>query len=348
MSLRRFSRWAAAAGILLVLLGFFAEVMAVLFLREGDAPLPPLFGNFQRNRDLLAGQPPKEEFTFAVVGDTMSIGTFERLAAKLRTLDLGLAVLLGDCAFVGTEDAHRLLRAESAEVALPCPTFYVAGNHDVSPGEFTIVRFEETYGPSMFSFEYQGCLFIILRALDMRFDNAETLEFLGQFTPEKIASYCHSFAFMHVPPPINPDGLGREMSASDELMKRLEDLGIQWVFAGDYHGYVRVERGRTNYIVTGGGGGHLVKRHTEQFHHAVVVKVAGDRVEERIVPVKRDYDLEDAFEKVVFLYLGPYARQHVPVLIAANLAGAVVLALLIRAVFGRRRPKDKAPEPKAP
>jgi len=348
MNLRRFRRWAAAAGILVVLLAFLAEAWTVLVLREGDAPLPPLFGNSERNRGRLAAQPPKEEFSFAVVGDTMSIGTFERLAEKLRVLNPDMAVLLGDCAYVGTEGAHRLLRAESAEVALPCPTFYAVGNHDVDPDGFTLARFEETYGPSIFSFEYQGCLFIVLRALDRRFDNQETLKFLNQFTPEQIASYRHSFAFMHIPPPINPDGLGRKMSGGEELMNTIERLGIQWVFTGDYHGYVRVERGRTHYVVTGGGGGHLVTRHTEQFHHALVVKVANDRVEERLIPAARDYDLEDAFEKVAFLYLGPFGRQHRPIVIVSNLTAGLILVCLLRNVWRPGGPGKKKLEPKAP
>jgi hypothetical protein len=91
-----------------------------------------------------------EDFTFAVVGDTRSIGTFELFTAELRKLPLDFAVLLDDCSYGGTEDHHRYFRAECAEeYAMPFPILYVVGNHDVSPDGFPINRFEEVYGPSI-------------------------------------------------------------------------------------------------------------------------------------------------------------------------------------------------------
>jgi hypothetical protein len=61
--------------------GFFAFELYVISARQGsDKPLPPNFGNFIKNRESLEKQPDKESFSFAVIGDTRSIGTFERLA----------------------------------------------------------------------------------------------------------------------------------------------------------------------------------------------------------------------------------------------------------------------------
>jgi hypothetical protein len=341
MRWRRFKRWSAAAGVGIILLAFLAEAAAVLAWREGDRPLPPLFGNFEANRRRLAEAPLKEQFTLAVFGDTMSIGTFERLSEKLREARPDVAVMLGDCAYDGSEAAHRFLRAEAPETSLRCPTFYVVGNHDVSPDRFPISRFEETYGPSMFSFEYQGCLFIVLRVLDTRFDNREALEFLKRFTPEQVRSHRYGFAFMHLPLPMTEKKLGRKLSMSDELLAAVEGLGIDWVFAGDYHGYARVQRGKTNYIVTGGGGGHLKREPWDQFHHAVILRVTPDGIEERIVPVERDYDIEDAYEKAVFLYLGPFAQRHGRSVLAANVVGLAVLAFLASAL--RRTRKRRGP-----
>lgn len=338
MGLKSIKKAAAAAGILVISAAFVLELTVFNMLKAAEAPLPTLLGNFESNRERLPDPESNEEFTFAVVGDTMSIGTFERLSEKLRGLDLNLTFLLGDCSYAGSPAGHRLLRAESSEVALPCPTFYVVGNHDVTPDQFNIAQFEATYGPTLFSFEYRNSLFIVLRTLDKRFDNGETLRFLGQFTPEQMASYDHTFAFMHIPPPITADGLGRKMTFSEEIMNKIEGLGIDWVFTGDYHGYVRVERGDVNYIVTGGGGGHLEGNDVEPFHHAVIVKVMDGRVEERILPVERNYDIEDALEKVAYLYLGPYACQNKLVLAAAN-AGALAalggLAMYLRSSRGK-------------
>ena len=46
------------------------------------------------------------------------------------------------------------------------PVFYVVGNHDVDAETFPISEFETNYGPTNFSFDYCGCLFIVLRILN--------------------------------------------------------------------------------------------------------------------------------------------------------------------------------------
>jgi hypothetical protein len=155
--------------------------------REGHSPLPARFGNFPANRAALEGQTEKDAFAFAVVGDTKSVGTFERIAEDLKRRPLDFAVLLGDCSYDGTEEKHRYFRAECAEeYAMPFPVFYVVGNHDVSPDGFPVSRFEQDYGPSIFSFEYQQCLFIVLRILNPPFSNEESIEFLRRFRGEPL------------------------------------------------------------------------------------------------------------------------------------------------------------------
>lgn len=114
-------------------------------------------------------------------------------------MPLDFAILLGDCFYDGTEEMHRYLRAELAKgYALPFPVFYVVGNHDVSPNGFPVKRFEEVYGPSIFSFEYRKCLFIILRILDAPFANEDSLAFLADFQGINLSKYIHTFAFMHI------------------------------------------------------------------------------------------------------------------------------------------------------
>ena len=73
---------------------------------------------------------------FAVIGDTKSVGTFERIAEQLRREALDFAVLLDDVSFMGKESYHRYLRAELAETDLEVPTYYVVGNHVVDPDTF--------------------------------------------------------------------------------------------------------------------------------------------------------------------------------------------------------------------
>lgn len=335
--------WAGA----IVVLGFtFAfEAYTVVVQKEGDAPLPLLFGNFPANRAVLQDAQEKGEFAFAVVGDTKSVGTFESIAEELRETRLDFAFLLGDCSYGGTEDQHRYFRAECAEeYALPFPVFYVVGNHDVNPKGFPISRFEEVYGPSIFSFEYQGCLFIVLRILNVPFTNEESLAFLRKFRDADFGKYLHTFVFMHIPPPVSPTFEARSYSEAEQLVGLLDELGIDYVFAGDFHGYAQVRLRGTTYIVTGGGGAHLAEEPGKQFHHALVVRVTPNSVDERIVFIPPRNDFEDRLEKLAITEAWPWMQRHPYPHIALNVAGFLVLIMLIGRPFTSRRRKTQETE----
>jgi len=340
---RLLARALLCAACLAILATMAFEVYAVWVQREGGLPLPPHFGNFPRVRAPLENAPRKAEFSFAVVGDTKSMGTFERISEELRELPLDFAVLLGYCSYAGTERDHRYFRAEAAdEYTLPYPVFYVVGNHDVSPDEFTVARFEEDYGPSIFRFEYQGCLFIVLRVLNPPFTNEDSIAFLEQLAAEGIGHYRRRFVFMHIPPAISDDFRARKYTESPDIVDLFDRLDIDYVFAGDFHGYARVELRGTTYIVTGGGGAHLADyRDRPQFHHALVMRIAEDSVHESIVYMPPHEELEDRAERLAIAEIYPWLRGHP---LAAGLINAAILAVLIVAcrwllfAGGRRKP----------
>jgi predicted phosphodiesterase len=316
--------------LFLVIAFFVFEAYTVIIQREGDAPLPPLFGNFPRIRAVLESQPKKDEFVFAVVGDTKSVGTFEKICEELRRTPLDFMVLLGDCSYEGTEREHRYFRAECAkEFALPCPVFYVVGNHDVSPTTFPISRFEEVYGPSIFSFAYQECLFLVLRILDEPFSNEESLSFLRGYLDKQADKYRLRFVFMHVPPPVSDTFTARKYAAGEELVEVLSALNVDYVFAGDFHGYARTKLGKTNYIVTGGGGAHLNEKKSRQFHHAMIIRIGKDHVSEQIVPVTARNDLEDTLERVAIAEVYPWLSSHRLGAVAANIGMLAVLLVCL-------------------
>lgn len=298
--------------VCIIIAGVFAlEAYALFVQQEGDSPLPPYFGNFNPVRDMLSNQPPKDKFTFAVIGDTRSTGTFEGIVEDLRHQPLDFAVLLGDCSFAGTEEAHRYLRAESSEYALPFPVFYVVGNHDISLKKFPVTRFEQDYGPSIFSFEYQKSLFIVLRILDNPFTNEESIDFLKKLADDNLGKYRYRFVFLHVPPTISDDFSARRYKENEELVHLFEQLGVDYVFGGDFHGYARVKLRNTTYIVTGGGGAHLARNaKAKQFHHAVIMSVSKDSVSELIVPADNRTNLDDVMEKLAITEIYPWLKQH--------------------------------------
>lgn len=299
--------------LLFILFIFAFEVYACLLHHfEGNEELPPLSGNFQHVREVLTQEKPKEEFRFAVIGDTKSAGTFEKIADKLKEGSLSFVVFLGDFVRRGTEGEHAYFKAElTSEFAFPFPTFFLVGNHDVDVNTFPISGFEDVYGPSIFSFVYQECLFIFLRILDKPHSTKESLQFLEKFISENSSSkYRKIFVFSHIPPPISPDFDVRAFKGSSKFVSLIEKLRADYVICGDYHGYARVKKGNTVYLVTGGGGAHLKKNKYGCFHHAMVINVSKDQVSESILSVDRDEDLEDRIERLILADMYPWFRNH--------------------------------------
>ncbi len=296
--------------ILVVALLFEVYTFIVVYT-EGNRTLPATFGNFERVRALLKDNEQSDGFSFAVVGDTKGCGTFERICAALKDDPLSFMVLLGDCVRKGTPGYHRYFRAEwSGDLAVPFPVFYVVGNHDVDREQFPISQFEKTYGPTNFSFDYDGCLFIALRILDKPYSTRESLAFLESLLLARRSNYRKVFVFMHIPPPVSSDFSVRDVENSDELVALFDRFKVDYVIAGDYHGYARVREKNTVYLVTGGGGAHLKKREFGMFHHAIVIKVGPDSVSERILFVDRKEDYEDQMERYALAELYPWLKNN--------------------------------------
>jgi Predicted phosphohydrolases len=332
--------WGRFIFVPLIFMLFVFQGHALLVQKEGDSPLPPLFGNFKKIRETLTDAPGKDEFGFAVVGDTKSVGVFERICEELRKTEIDFAVLLGDCSSTGTESAHRYFRAECAEeYALGCPVFYVVGNHDVDPNHFPVSRFEELYGPSIFSFEYQDCLFIVLRVMGDPVSDRASLDFLKSFLTQGTARYRRRFVFMHIPPPV-PSFDAQKSGAPGELIPLFRQLNASYVFAGHYHGYARTEYNDTTYIVSGGGGARLDHGKLKQFHHAMVIRVGKDYVSEQIVPVPRSHDLEDRIERLAITEVYPWLSENRVAACILN-AGLLVVFIGIVKPFYKRRSKKK-------
>lgn len=316
--------------ILLLLASFFCFEFYVLLVHhfEGKRDLNHLSGNFPQNRENLSHEQQKDEFSFAVVGDTKGTGTFEKIAKELRNEPLSFIVFLDDFVHKGTEGEHNYFKAEYiSEFSFPFPSFFVVGNHDVDSKYFSISRFEEVYGPSIFSFEYQECLFVVLRILNNPYPNKESLRFLEKLISEKISSrYRKTFVFMHIPPPISSDFSARPFEGSTEIVSFIEKLNANYVIAGDYHGYARITRKDTVYLVTGGGGAHLEEKKFGHFHHALVLKVTKDGVSEKILVVNRDEDLQDRIERFALASMYPWLTNN---LFAASLVNIILLTISI-------------------
>ena len=84
-SLKRCAAW---TWIVICVLGIALQAYAVLETNAArHTPMPNNFGNFSKVREMLPAASDDLPFTFVIVGDTRSVGTFERLAEDIDSVD---------------------------------------------------------------------------------------------------------------------------------------------------------------------------------------------------------------------------------------------------------------------
>ena len=319
-------RLLAAAPLLLALLAQAGALCYSLWIPSD--PLPANLGNGPGNVAALPAKAPGDPVRFAVVGDIQRFGIFERLAEKLKQQPLDFLVLLGDLTHPpATAGSHRLAQLELAECEFPFPLFYLVGNHDVDEESFPLARWRKTYGPDQFWFKYGGHVFVFLHAASERHPYKTAADtFLRDALGSQTAKPDRIFVFNHVPLPVGHGWRGRALpeAGADRLEQLLREHRVDYCISGDYHGYATVRKGATQFIVSGGGGGHL-KDPVTSFYHATVFSVLPDGVQTQLVVTTEGKELDDALERFILLKLLPQMSRRPG---ETALADALLLVLL--------------------
>lgn len=319
--------------VLYVLLAGIQIYACVVTYVARQAALPQNFGNFEKVRASLPASDPENPFTFVVVGDPRSKGTFEGLAEEINKARPDFVVILGDWVDGGSMDQHAYYKRESAEYNFACPVFFTPGNHDVDPEKYPLAAFEKDYGPRNFSFVYNDNIFIFISHLDSRFSNNESLEYLRSLDTRTLASYRNRFVFMHIPPWVSPDIKERHTADENEFMQIFKKLKIDYAVAADFHGYNRTRLNGVEYIITGGGGSHLHESQGRQFHHALALTVGKDMVSERILPASAHFDFDDWAELNSIVHIGPFLFRHPVIILLANALFLFILFKNFKSIY---------------
>ncbi|MBN1572440.1 MAG: metallophosphoesterase [Deltaproteobacteria bacterium] len=308
---------------------------------------PPLLGNKEDNINRINEEKVlPRNFSFLVVSDTKTSNIFEAFYnSDLYPDEADFTIIGGDFVKDPEWGHHNFFIQEFIEWGLKKPIFLIAGNHDIALEEkykekanaFLVDDFKKTYGPLDFCFRYSGCLFI---GVDNNY-NETYLDYLREALSAESDGALIKFVFMHIPPPsMVPVSEFRPLKKEGEFFDIVDEFNVDYVIASDYHSYLRHRRGRTNYIITGGGGANLYDENSS-FYHAIMFHVdpKNREVAEFIYPLKKSLDFGDDIEIFMVTKTYPYFKYHPPLGFAILALNAAVIGLLIWGFFsliGRR------------
>ena len=326
------------------LIGFEAYTLAIVHI-EGKAGLPQNIGNFEQIRNSLKEQEAQEKFSFAVVGDTRSSRTFERLCDKLRNESLSFMVILGDFVETCTKGNHDYFKYECMKkYHLPFPVFLIAGNRDVVCKEkhydidkVSLADFEKMYGPSNFAFEYNGCLFVGLCILPYPFHTEESIKFLDSTLAEYRNEKRKVFVFTHVPPVMSTGPVKNPFKNVEQFIDVINRYKVDYVISAHYHGYDRTVRKDTVYLVTGGGGAPLDEKKTfGGFYHAAVLTVDNESVSEKTVLAHNEKSTANDLRHFAISEFAPFLIKHRALAVIGNLLVFSILCVSLGNLTGKR------------
>ncbi len=115
---------------------------------------------------------------------------------------------------------------------------------------------------------------------------------------------------MHIPV-ISIDGSLRSsgLGGNERFMELAKKYNIDYVFAGDHHGYIKSKKDNTVYIISGGGGARLRGEHGK-FHHLVRISVNNELIEETVVVSKKYPETFELIELNLATYIWPVISHN--------------------------------------
>jgi len=331
--------------VMLFLIAFEAYALVIVYSEDNNA-LPQNIGNFELIRNSLKKQEPQEKFSFAVVGDTRSRSTFERLCDELRNEPLSFMVILGDFVETSTKGNHDYFKFECThKYNLPFPVFLVAGNHDVvwkkkdyDLDDISVADLDRMYGPRNFSFEYNGCLFVGLCILPPPFPTSESIDFLKSALAGRCDKSQRVFVFTHMPVVRSTGVVPNSFENMQAFIDVIDCYNVDYVISSHYHGYDRTKRNNTVYLVTGGGGAPLDEKETfNGSYHAIVLTLDRESVSEKTILVPSSTSIANSLRRFAVAELAPYLKRHPALTVVENIFIFTILCTSIGMLISRKR-----------
>jgi predicted MPP superfamily phosphohydrolase len=321
MYIKKLFDWLWLVLVLLVVVGFLAGLRVALTTR------PERLGNFESNIARIEKEVDSNKFTFWVAGDIKGgTATFEAMLDAVSGERPAFLIIMGDFVSLPIAMNHKLFALEMKEYCEHIQVFVVPGNHDISPKEFSIEDFRKTYGADEYRFTIGHNLFIFLNDLIGYNDNGEYLAYLEKVLAEYEGKGYRSFVFTHIPPGgVVPNIMCSTPPDNEGFLELIRKYKVDYVFAGDHHGYAKKKVGDTTFIVSGGGGARL-RGEKGRFFHITRMDIEGNDVTETVIAGQKKLETAELLEYNIAVHIWPTAAAHPAwtIIILAVVSGLII------------------------
>lgn len=246
---------------------------------------------------VLAQEPAStaSPFRFAVFGDSRPGNReyspiLQAIATEIGTL--GVPFVLGTGDYIEGSSNQTTVRRQwegfftalaPLQAQQATPVALATGNHDIRGIRRNAEIFLEHFKRLYFSFDYEGCHFIILDTEGLGQEGRITGTQLQWLKQDLAAKADAKFTFVALHRPLFPVAL-HVGSSLDQYPKERDALhtlfvqqGVDAVFAGHEHLYNYQKRDGVLYFITGGAGAPLYATPDRGgFHHYLLVTVSED------------------------------------------------------------------------
>jgi len=235
---------------------------------------------------LAAFPEPGNDFRFSILGDRTGAATpqvYERVWREVDLLHPDFVINVGDV-IQGHDDERaesEWWEVERLWARYPYPRHFTPGNHDIwSRGSQQLYE-KATSRPPSYSFSYQAAHFTVLDTSRTRSLSDQQLKFLEEDLQRNQRS-TPKFVFLHHPEWIAFLKLG---SGEFPLHRLARKYGVNYVFSGHGHQFIRLARDGISYLEVGSSGAGIGLRAGSdeafalgRFYHHLWVTVKGSKV----------------------------------------------------------------------
>lgn len=219
-----------------------------------------------------------ETFKFMVFGESRGGEiVFKRILGDINYRKPAFAISCGDMVEDASAGAYKKFIKDLETVTVPFLT--VAGSSEVGEGNRRL--YEDNFGATYYSFDYQKAHFIILDNGDGRISEEQFIWLENDLMQNKAVN---TFVFMHLPPFDPRPGRPQPMEVAGQnlrLSSLFEKYNVSMVFTSGIHSYFKEEVKGVTYIITGGGGSELAS--ADAFYNYIIVEVSGDKVKDKLI-----------------------------------------------------------------